>query len=286
MTQIIADLGAVARRYDVLLCDVWGVIHDGVASFPAPCAALARWRAERGPVVLISNAPRPWASVAEQLEGLGVPRASWSAVVTSGDVTRKLLAARAPGPAWRIGPDKDAPLFEGLGLEFTGSGEAAFIACTGPEHDETETPEDYRERLSAAAARGLEMICANPDRLVQRGDKLVFCGGALADLYADLGGAVVMGGKPFAPIYDLALRRAGEAGKREVARGRVLAVGDGLATDIAGANAQGLDALFVAGGIHAAEVRGVEGRLDPGALAGLLAAAGVAARYAMDALSW
>jgi HAD superfamily hydrolase (TIGR01459 family) len=286
VTQIIADLGAVAGRYEVLLCDVWGVIHDGVASFPAPCAALARWRAERGPVVLISNAPRPWASVAEQLDGLGVPRASWSAVVTSGDVTRDLLAARAPGPAWRIGPDKDAPLFEGLGLEFTNSEGAAFIACTGPEHDEIETPEDYRERLSAAAARGLEMICANPDRLVQRGDKLVFCGGALADLYASLGGAVVMAGKPFAPIYDLALRRAEETGEREVARGRVLAIGDGLATDIAGANAQNLDALFVAGGIHAAEVRGADGPLDPGALAGLLTAAGVAARYAMDALSW
>ncbi|MGH7024874.1 MAG: TIGR01459 family HAD-type hydrolase, partial [Caulobacteraceae bacterium] len=140
MTQIISGLGELAGRYDVLLCDVWGVIHNGREAFPAACEALIRWRSEVGPVILISNAPRPEGAVAVQLDGLGVPRAAWSAIVTSGDVSRDLLKARAPGPAFRIGPPKDDPLFAGLGLEFSGPEEAAFIACSGPNDEDVETP--------------------------------------------------------------------------------------------------------------------------------------------------
>ena len=169
----ITGLSEIADAYDVLLCDVWGVIHNGRESFPAACAALQRFAAERGPVVLISNAPRPSAHVHEQLASLGVPRAAWSAFVSSGDATRVLLAERAPGPAWAIGPDRDWPLYANLGLDFAGPDEAAFISCTGPVDDEVETPEDYRDRLLACARRGLEMICANPDRVVQRGDRLI-----------------------------------------------------------------------------------------------------------------
>ncbi|HXQ48130.1 MAG TPA: TIGR01459 family HAD-type hydrolase [Caulobacteraceae bacterium] len=283
---IIQGLSQVATAYDALLCDVWGVVHNGRERFAPACQALARFRAERGPVILISNAPRPAADVLPQLDGLGVPRAAWSAMVTSGDATRTLLAERAPGPAWAIGPARDAPLYEGLGLSFTDATKAAFIACTGPVDDTTETPEDYRDRLRVGAARGLVMICANPDRVVQRGDRLVYCGGALADLYEELGGAVVMAGKPHAPIYDLALERAAAELGRPLARERVLSVGDGIATDLAGAAAQGLDALFVAHGIHASELALGDGPLDPARLDAFLSHEGAAARFAMRALAW
>jgi HAD superfamily hydrolase (TIGR01459 family) len=284
LTEIIAGLGAIAGRYEVLLCDVWGVIHDGARAFEAPCAALSRWRKERGPVILISNSPRPATAVEGQLDGLGVPRAAWTALATSGDVTRVLLAARAPGPAWRIGPERDGPLYEGLGLTFSGPDEAAFIACAGPNDDEVETPEDYRQVLAAAAARGLTMICANPDIVVQRGSRLIYCGGALAALYETLGGVAIMAGKPFGPIYDLALDLAASELGAAADRSRVLAIGDGVATDIAGAATQGLDALFVAGGIHADELLDPAGRLDKAALSQRLG--GVPAAFAMERLIW
>jgi HAD superfamily hydrolase (TIGR01459 family) len=283
---ILGGLAEIAAGYDAALCDVWGVVHNGREAFHAACEALARFKAERGPVILISNAPRPASDVLPQLDGLGVPRAAWSELVTSGDATRGLLAARAPGPAWAIGPERDAPLYAGLGLAFTSPTEAAFIACTGPVDDTTETPEDYRERLRPAAERGLVMICANPDRVVQRGDRLVYCGGALADVYAELGGEVVMAGKPHAPIYALALARAAEIAGQPLPRERVLSIGDGVATDLAGAAAQGLDALFIAEGIHAAELETETGAVDPARLAAFLAKAGAHARYAMRALVW
>jgi len=279
MTQTIDGLGALAARYDVLLCDVWGVVHNGVASFPDACAALARWRAEVGPVILITNAPRPEANVAAILDRLQAPRDAWTAIATSGDVSRGLLAERAPGPAFRIGPAKDDPLFEGLGLSYAGPETAAFVACSGPNDEMTETPEDYRDVLGIAVGRGLTMICANPDIVVQRGEALIYCAGALARLYEELGGEVIQGGKPFAAIYDLAFAMAGGP-----ERSRVLAIGDGLATDLKGARWQGLDALFVAEGVHAAEVIDAAGRLDLGALYGLTAPHPPA--YAIDRLVW
>ncbi len=280
-------LGAVAGDYDILLCDVWGVIHNGRENFPAACEALARFNRDHGHVVLISNSPRPSSDVVAQLDRLQVPRDSWRAFVTSGDATRAELARRAPGPAWVIGPERDWPLYEGLGLaDAHGAEDAAFISVTGPVDDETETPEDYRERLAAGAARDLELICANPDRVVQRGDRLIYCGGALADLYAELGGRVVMAGKPFGPIYDLALHEASALLGRPVDRSRVLCIGDGVVTDVAGANAQGLDCLFVAQGIHGDAARGPDGRLDPAAAAGLLKAETTYARYATLDLAW
>ncbi len=286
MTQIIDGLGDLADRYDVLLCDIWGVIHNGQNAFPVACAALARWRAERGPVVLISNSPRPWPGVAAQLDELGVPREAWSVIVTSGDATRVLLADRAPGPAWRIGPERDDPLFEGLGLAFTDVGDARFIACTGPNDDEIETPEDYRAVLTRAAALGLEMVCANPDRVVQRGSRLIYCGGALAEFYETLGGATVMAGKPFGPIYDLALAEADRALGRPHDRARILVIGDGVVTDIAGAQAQGFDRLFIATGIHGQEATGPGGELSAPAIDALLAKSGLSANFAMGDLEW
>lgn len=280
MLSLPAGLSELADRYDALLCDVWGVIHNGRESFPAACEALARWRAEVGPVVLISNAPRPSLAIHSQLDHFKVPREAWTAFVTSGDATRALLAERSPGPAWTIGPARDAPLYEGLGLAFADAEDAAFIAVTGPYDDETETPEDYRRRFEIAVERGLTMICANPDRVVQRGDQLIYCGGSLADLYEDMGGKVLMAGKPYAPIYELALHEAGDTPKA-----RVLCIGDGVITDVKGADDQGLDCLFIAKGIHGdAAMR--EGRLDAALVEGLLAEEDVSAKYAMSDLVW
>jgi len=286
MIQSVQGLFALAGRYDALLCDVWGVIHNGREAFAEACAALARWRETVGPVVLISNSPRPAPEVVSQLEGLGVPHAAWSALITSGDVTRTLLAERTPGPAYRLGPDRDGPLYAGLGLAFAPIEAAKFIACTGPVDDDVETPEDYRALLTTAAGLGLPMICANPDKVVQRGDRLVYCGGALAALYETLGGQAIMAGKPYAPIYEAALAKAADLFGAPLAKRRVLAIGDGVATDVAGANAQDLDVLFIPGGIHGAETRGPGGQLDPAAAQTLLEAAGAHAAYAMDQLVW
>jgi len=277
-------LSQIADRYDVLLCDVWGVIHNGRDSFPAACAALARFRAERGPVILISNSPRPSWAVESQLDELGVPREAWTSFVTSGDATRSLLKERAPGPAWRIGPDRDDVLYEGLGLEFAGPLEAAFIACSGPINDETETPEDYRADLTVAEERGLTMICANPDRVVHRGDRLIYCGGSLADLYGELGGEVIMAGKPYRAIYELCLAQAEkQAGKADP---RVLCIGDGIPTDVKGAAQQALDCLFIAGGIHGLDTVGPGGGMNTDSVGALLSAEGAYAAYAMMTLGW
>jgi HAD superfamily hydrolase (TIGR01459 family) len=284
---VLNGLSDVAANYDVLLCDVWGVIHNGRESFPKAVAALAEFRRTRGPVVLISNAPRPSRDVVPQLRALKVPDEAWSAFVTSGDATRTELAKRRPGPIWALGPARDAPLYEGLGLEMVETPDgAAFIACTGLFDDEVETPEDFRERLAACAARGLEMVCANPDRVVMRGDKMIYCAGALADLYEELGGKVVMAGKPYGPIYTLARDAAEKCAGRHVETARILAIGDGLPTDVKGANAEGLDLLFIAAGIHAKEAQGPDGKLDGARTAEMLRKADAHARYALNDLCW
>ena len=285
-------LAAVADAYDILLCDVWGVIHNGRESWPDACEALDRFNREPGPngprhVVLISNSPRPATDVVAQLDALGVPREAWRAFVTSGDATRMELARRAPGPAWIIGPGRDWPLYDGLGLATAhGAADAAFISVTGPDDDTTETPEDYRERLTPAVARDLELICANPDRVVQRGDQLIYCGGALADLYASMGGRVTMAGKPFGPIYALAMIEAERLLGGPVNRSRVLCIGDGVITDVRGANQQALDCLFIARGIHGDAARGADGTLDPARAGDLLQAETTFARYAALDLAW
>lgn len=283
----IAGLGEIAADYDVLLCDVWGVIHNGRENFPAACAALTRFNEGGGHVVLISNSPRPSSDVVAQLDALGVPRAAWKAFVTSGDATRAELTRRAPGPAWAIGPDRDAPLYAGTGVTVTrGLDLAKFICVTGPYDDASETPEDYRERLTPAAERGLEMICANPDRVVQKGDQLIYCAGALADVYESLGGRVTTVGKPFSPIYSLAIKEAESLLGDTVDRSRLLCVGDGVITDVKGANDQGLDCLFIAAGIHGDQARGTDGRVDAAVATALLEAEGTYARYASLDLAW
>lgn len=278
---ILAGLSEIADRYDGLLCDAWGVIHDGVNLFDGVAEALTEFRRRRGPVVILTNAPRPNGIIPAQLDRLGLPREAYDAVVTSGDATRAEIMQRLPQPAFRLGPEKDDPLFDGAGITFTPLEEASFIICTGLFDEARETPDDYGDLLRAATARRLPMICANPDIVVRWGGRLIYCAGALAEAYERLGGKVVYAGKPHAPIYELALGAVGRLRGAPVDRRRVLAAGDGLLTDILGANRQGLDSLYIfgSGGVH-------EGTADAASAVGSLARAGVTAVAAMAELRW
>jgi HAD superfamily hydrolase (TIGR01459 family) len=250
--RTIRSLAEISNRYAVILCDVWGVVHNGVRAFAAAAQALEAARARGIAVVLITNAPRPHEDVEAQLAALGVPAAAFDRVVTSGDVTRELIAG-GPRRIFHLGPERDMPLFEGLDAETVEEFEASVVVCTGLIDDETETPDDYAEMLRRLRARNLPLICANPDLVVERGDRLVWCAGALARDYALLGGRVLIAGKPHPPIYAAALKAAGEVLGREVDRPETLAIGDGMLTDIKGAADNGIPALYVSGGIHAGE---------------------------------
>jgi HAD superfamily hydrolase (TIGR01450 family) len=255
----IAGLSALADAHDALICDIWGVVHNGVTPFSGACDALSRFRAQGGFVLLVSNAPRPHGSVRAQLDLLGVPREAYDDVLTSGDMARAHIIAQGRAPLHHIGPPKDLPLFAGLDAPRVPLTDAAYVVCTGLFDDERETAEDYRPTLSEMAARGLTMLCANPDLVVDRGGELIPCAGAIAALYETMGGPVIQSGKPHAPIYEAALGRIGSwlAGKGgSLDRRRVLAVGDAIRTDIAGAVSAGIPSLFVVEGIHAEEIAG------------------------------
>ncbi|QIB33889.1 TIGR01459 family HAD-type hydrolase [Ancylobacter pratisalsi] len=251
---IIASFASIATGYDVVLCDIWGVLHNGAAAFAPAYQALEQARAAGMSVVLVSNAPRPREGVARILDGLGVPRSAYDTIVTSGMVTHALLAERPGVKAWHLGPERDLGLYEGLDLTLTGFEEAELIVCTGLFDDTVETPGDYTETLKAAKARDLPFICANPDIVVERGGDLIWCAGAIAEAYQALGGDTVFCGKPHKPIYDTALDTARSLRGAEVPRERIIAIGDALRTDLAGALGAGIDCLFVAAGIHAGEL--------------------------------
>ena len=246
----IASLEEISGRYAAILCDVWGVLHNGVRHFEPAAEALAVTRRRGLAVVLITNAPRPHEGVEGQLASLAVPQAAWDRVVTSGDVTRELVSA-GPRKVFHLGPDRDLGLYDGLDIDIVEEFEANSVVCTGLVDDEIETPDDYAEMLRRMRARNLPMISANPDIVVERGDRIVWCGGALARDYALLGGRTLVAGKPHAPIYAAALKAAGAVLGREVRREEALAIGDGVLTDIKGASDNGIDALYVSGGIHA-----------------------------------
>jgi HAD superfamily hydrolase (TIGR01459 family) len=245
----------LADRYDVLLCDVWGVVHNSIVAFPHAADALARFRQTGGAVVLITNAPRPGTIVGHYLDKLGLPRTSYDAIMASGDVTRGVIAKRQ-GTVYHLGPERDLPIFHGLDVQLAPPDRADFVVCTGLFNDDIETPDDYRDLLVTMRARNMFMLCANPDLVVERGDKLIYCAGALADVYAALGGEVFYAGKPHAPIYKEALALAQAARGAEVRGDRVLAIGDSIRTDLKGARDFGLDCLFVTAGIHSEEFGG------------------------------
>jgi HAD superfamily hydrolase (TIGR01459 family) len=282
--QLIRTLAELDGRYDAVLCDVWGVLHDGMAVFPGVAEALRGARDRGVAVVLLTNAPRPNSTLPAALARLGFPADAWDAIVTSGDAFRVELARRAPGPVHRLGRDTDAGLWDGLGLRFTDLAGARFLAMAGLT-GAREQPEDYLGALRAARARDLELLCANPDRQVQNGDRLVWCAGAVADEYAELGGRVVQVGKPMAAIYARALEAVAGVAGRPVPKERVLAIGDGIGTDILGANRAGLDCLFIGTGLHGDTLLGADGALDPERAGALLSSAGVATTYGMARLA-
>jgi HAD superfamily hydrolase (TIGR01459 family) len=275
----------LAPCYDVALCDVWGVIHNGVAASADACDALMRFRARGGSVMLITNAPRPGVVVMRFLDKLQVPREVYDGIVSSGDVTRAYVASRPGDTVFRLGPDRDTPIYESLAVAFAPVESADYVVCTGLFDDETETPEDYRELLGRMRARDLFMVCANPDAVVERGHKLVHCAGAIADLYGSLGGKVLYAGKPHRPIYDEALAVAEKARGGATPLARVLAIGDSVRTDLAGASGLGVDCLFVTAGIHAEEVGGREDP-DPAALRDIFAAANLMPKAVTRTLVW
>jgi HAD superfamily hydrolase (TIGR01459 family) len=258
----ITGLRDIADQYDVILCDIWGVLHNGVTSFRQASEALTCFRRRGGAVVLITNAPRPSPPIQRQLQKLGVPPDAFDAIATSGDVTIGLIAERIDDPVRHIGPSRDLSLFEaaaeaaGRPPRLVPLEEARYALCSGLRDDVREVPDDYLGELDAMAERRLGMICANPDIVIHRGDRVVYCAGALARSYEEIGGRVVYAGKPYAPIYRRALSLAECVRDEPVDERRVLAIGDGMKTDIVGAAAVGLDALFVTRGIHRAVLHG------------------------------
>src|SRR5262245_1159122 len=282
---IITNFATLAPDYDVLLCDVWGGVHNGVAATAESCDALITFRRQGGTVVLITNAPRPGAVVQQFIDRLKVPREAYDGIISSGDVTRAVVAARAGARVFHVGPDRDLPIFEGLGVEVMPVEHADFVVCSGLFDDTKERPEDYRDLIDTMRARSLVMVCANPDVVVERGEHLVYCAGAIADLYAAAGGDVLYAGKPHRPIYEQAMALAHTLRGRVVAHGRVLAIGDSVRTDLKGAAAFGIDCLFVTAGIHAEELGGRD-KPDASALGGIFAAAGTYPKAVMRRLAW
>lgn len=246
-------LSSLAANYDGILSDVWGVLHNGIVPHQDAVEALINYRRGGGRVILITNAPRPRGPITAQLDAIGVSRDAYDGIITSGDATRTLLEGYGGKTVHRVGPSHDEVLFEGLGISFGPVEAASAIAVTDLDTDD-DTPADYEDRMTEWLARGLPLICANPDKVVEEGDRIVYCGGALADAYEDRGGRVMMAGKPFNPIYEQAKAMLDEAAGRRIGKDRILAIGDSVRTDAMGAAQFGIDLLFVTGSIHAEEL--------------------------------
>lgn len=281
MVARINSFREITSRYDVVLCDVWGVLHNGVQAFASACEALAEARAKGLTVVLITNSPRPHPGVVVQIRGLGVPDEAYDRIVTSGDVTRALIS-QAAKRIFFIGADRDLPLLEGLGTEIVSAEDAETIVCAGFYDDETETPEHYRATLTGLAKRKIPFICANPDLVVERGHRLIPCAGAIAKLYEELGGEARIAGKPYIAIYRAALAEA-KAVRGGFDLSRVIAIGDGMPTDVKGAQDAGFDLLYISAGIHAREYMH-ESRTDEAKLAAFLKREGAAPKWWMPRL--
>jgi HAD superfamily hydrolase (TIGR01459 family) len=247
---------------DVLLSDIWGVVHNGLIAFPEAREALRNFRAQGGTVILITNAPRPADSVQRQLRKLDVADETYDAIVSSGDLTRNFVAGHPGQKMFWIGPERDSSIYRGLDVGLVPLEQADYIVCTGLFDDETESAENYRAMMLKARERQLTLVCANPDIVVERGDRLIYCAGAIAELYLELGGEVIFYGKPHRPIYQRAMALAAERRGQAVPLSRVLAIGDSVRTDLTGAHGFGVDCLFVTRGIHAGEFEGID-QLDP-----------------------
>ncbi|RMA44087.1 TIGR01459 family HAD-type hydrolase [Rhodophyticola porphyridii] len=289
MTRIISSFAEISARYDALFCDLWGCVHDGLRAFPDAVAALQAYRAQGGTVVLLTNAPRPRAGVEAQIEKLGVPRDAWDVIATSGDSARAAMLRGVVGrKVYFIGEDRDQTFFAPMELvedavEITQVPlrEAEGIVCTGP-FDPMADPAVYRSDFLYAKTKGLKLLCANPDIVVDRGDTREWCAGALAKLYSEMGGESLYFGKPHPPIYDLARRRLQQIGKL-AGDERILAVGDGISTDIQGGMGENIDTLFITGGLARAET-GTDTQPDPDKLAQFLAEVQIGPSYSIGFL--
>jgi HAD superfamily hydrolase (TIGR01459 family) len=294
MTEIIRSLADLSGRYDAVFCDLWGCLHNGQTAFPAAVAALQGFRKGGGKVVLLTNSPRPKASVVKQLDGLAVPRDAWDIVVTSGDAAQMGMLSGAVGQmVHHIGAPKDEVFFTDFAEDLAAYAltqpvihrvpldQAEGIVCTGLKDDMTETPDDYRAALLMAKTLGLPMLCANPDIVVDMGDKRLYCAGALAEIYEQMGGTALYFGKPHPPIYDLARRRLAEGGAVDP---QVLCIGDGFHTDVQGGVAEGLDTLFITGGLEADRFGPDVEEPDPALLHAWLAGKEIAPSFAMGRL--
>jgi HAD superfamily hydrolase (TIGR01459 family) len=278
-------LSAIANGYDAILSDVWGVVLNGVVAHPTAVEALVNFRRQGGRVVLITNAPRPSPPIIEMLDALGVVREAYDDIVSSGDATRAVLADYRGKSVHYVGPpEENDGLFEGLDITLSGPETASAIVVTDLDTDD-DTPDMYNDRVTLWLKRNLPLIAANPDRIVEHGDRLIYCGGALADLYEARGGMIVMVGKPYRPIYSEALRLAEKAAGKSLDRSRILAIGDSVRTDAIGAAGAGLDLLFITGSIHAAELDAF-GKPDPDAVKRLVAPSGASMAGFMAKLAW
>lgn len=277
---LIPSMLPLGPRFDAWICDVWGVLHNGVKAFDPAVEALSRFRQQSGTVLLLTNAPRPASAVQIQLDTFGVPRDCYDVIVTSGDLTRRLISDEPDRRLLHVGPDRDLGIFADLDLNFTGDADAELVVCTGLLNDSIETPAHYTARFAPLAERGVPMICANPDLTVERGERLVYCAGALAAEYERLGGSVIYAGKPHPPIYDLAFEQLATLRGGRVPHERILAIGDGLRTDIKGAENVGLAAAFIASGVH------VTGPLDETTLESLFSGSTRRPIAALPALAW
>jgi HAD superfamily hydrolase (TIGR01459 family) len=283
--RALAGLSEISHHYDAALCDVWGVVHNGIAAYPSAVAALVEYRKRGGRLVFITNAPRPSAPIVKMLDRMGVPREAYDAIVSSGDATRVMIAPYRGKVIHHVGPPtEDDALYEGLGVIRGPAEEAEAVVVTDLDTDD-DTPDMYNDRVSIWLKRGLPLICANPDRVVEHGDKLIYCGGALADLYEARGGKVLMAGKPYRPIYDEAFRLAEAAAARKLDKSRVVAIGDSVRTDAMGASQFGVDLLFITGSIHAGELDAF-GNVDPVAVGELVEPSGARLAGFMPRLAW
>lgn len=277
-----AKLDDLFSQYDVIFSDVWGVLHNGEVAFRPAAAALKRAREAGVKVVLLTNSPRPFPGVAAQMEMMGITSESYDQIVTSGDVTRDLIAA-GPRKIFHLGPERELAIYDGLDVELVEEYEASGVVCTGLIDDEIEKPEDYALMLQRLRSRDLPFICANPDLVVERGARMIWCAGALARDYAQLGGRTLIAGKPHNPIYAAAMQAAESLTGKDVDKARILAIGDGMLTDVKGAQNYGVDVLYISGGIHAAEYVG-KGEIDRDKLLAFLGRHGEAPVATMHAL--
>ncbi|MEL6169088.1 MAG: TIGR01459 family HAD-type hydrolase [Pseudomonadota bacterium] len=288
--RIVSNLAEISAPYDALFCDLWGCLHDGIRAFPEAVEALRAYRAGGGKVVLVTNAPRPRAEVEVQLGQLGVPDDAWDTIATSGDSARLAMFQGAVGTkVYHIGEERDLAFFEKIQLleecpDITRVplDAAEGIVCTGP-RDPMADPSVYRPEFLLAKQKGLKLLCANPDIVVDRGETREWCAGALAELYTEMGGESLYFGKPHPPIYDLARRRLAALGG-SVPDDRILAVGDGIATDIKGAIGEGIDSLFITGGLARSETK-TDQDPDPEALAAFTSGAQMSPTHAIGFLS-